>query len=131
PGTSTTRPMTRGLERCTLKVTTTSRTRPTGSPKGSNTASSASRPTKTRVFVLTDDRLAGSASAPVPRTPACRRATAGGDRCPSGLRAICPRSLFGYAVWRDHADRRAVTPAREDVAGGVEPVGSQQLGGGL
>src|SRR5665647_856287 len=53
PGTSTTRPRTRGAGRPELKCTTTSRTRPTGSPSGSKTLSAARRATKTRVMGLT------------------------------------------------------------------------------
>ena len=49
PGTSTTSPTTLGRSRPERTMATTSRTRPTWSPSGSNTASPAIRATKTRV----------------------------------------------------------------------------------
>ena len=49
PGTSITRPSTRGASRPMRSVTTTSRTRPTWSPIGSKTAVSARRAMKTLV----------------------------------------------------------------------------------
>jgi len=48
PGTSATSPITRGRRVVELNVTTTSRTRPTGSPNGSKTRSPARRAQKTR-----------------------------------------------------------------------------------
>ena len=59
PGTSTTRPMTRGCGRLAENITTTSRTRPTGSPSGSKTARPVRRATKTRGFALMAPRLWG------------------------------------------------------------------------
>ena len=50
---STAIPSTRGASRPVRRATTTSRTRPTWSPSGSNTGSPATRATKTRVAVLT------------------------------------------------------------------------------
>ena len=52
PGTSTTRPITRGSGRFGENITTTSRTRPTWSPSGSKTLSPVRRATKTRVLAL-------------------------------------------------------------------------------
>ncbi len=64
PDTSTTSPITLGARRLELKWTTTSRTRPTWSPSGSNTPSAARRATKTRVVGLTALRLSGQRRVP-------------------------------------------------------------------
>src|SRR6478736_4099028 len=73
-------PMTRGRVWARLKVTTTSRTRPTWSPSGSKTLSSVRRPTKARVGVLTGTGYRGRGARPGHLAGAVTAGCCGGRR---------------------------------------------------
>ena len=91
-----------GRARVRLKVTTTSRTRPTWSPSGSKTLSSVRRPTKARVDVLTGTGYRGGR--PRPGTP---RGSVRRGCC--GARRPGPASARGAIGW---SRRPPVAPAR-------------------
>ena len=145
PGTSTTRPMTRGRRREAPKVTTTSRTRPTWSPSGSKTLRLVRRPTKTRDGVLTPARLSGGArlvreasatpsswpAAEVPGPPTGRRRLGRRHRCGAGGVGIVAGRLDRGAERRQGSDRALLPPPGDDVANGVEAAGLQCFGRGL